>query len=192
MAKGRKFAPSTKTGKHWFCVRPWAEKLDKPRSNTLPSVSQPKGLPSTASEICRGGFPFSRHDNRNAFQSHGISFFENVSGKKMLPALKYKCSGDGLLPSLMTETPRSCYTASYGKPRPKTPLKHVRYPHEHTVRSSDAQRRYDPKKSTILTSFGAPYTTPLHVLAITQEPFLRANTWVYSHKPKVYNRLLGP
>lgn len=119
-------------------------------------------------------------------------FLSQVPGKKMLPALKYKCSGDGLLPSLTTETPRSCYTSSYGKPNAEKPLKHVRYPHEHTLRSSEAQRHYNPKNPTILTSFGASYRTPLHVLAVTQEPFSRANTWVYSQKPKVYNRLLGP
>lgn len=111
----------------------------------------------------------------------------------MIPDKKYKCSGDGLLPSLVTKIPNSCYTTAYSKPvTESTRLQHARYPYEHTTRSSHAQRQYNPTKSNILTSFGVPYRTPLHVLAVTQEPFLRANTWVYSHKPKVYNRLLGP
>lgn len=112
----------------------------------------------------------------------------------MIPEEKYKCSGDGWLPSLVTtEIPTSCYASSYNKPFYETyRLRHRRYPHEYATTSSHAQRQFDPKKSTILSSFGAPYRTPLHVLAVTQEPFLPANTWVYSHKPKVYNRLLGP
>lgn len=111
----------------------------------------------------------------------------------MIPEKKYKCSGDAFLPSVINKTPNSCYAASYNKPDTETArLQHARYPHEHTARSSHAQRQYNATTSNILTSFGAPYTTPLQVLAVTQEPFLRANTWVYSHKPKVYNRLLGP
>ena len=102
----------------------------------------------------------------------------------MLPDKKYKCSEDGFLPSVGIKTPKSCYAASYSKPDTETiRLQHARYPHEHITRSGHAQRQYNRAKSSILTSFGPPYRIPLHVLAVTQEPFLRANTWVYSHKP---------
>ena len=121
-----------------------------------------------------------------------VDFDYQGSGKKMLPEKKYQCSGDGLLPPV-TNTPKSCYSASYNEPNTESiRLQHARYPHEHMRRSCQAQRQYNPQKSNILTSFGAPFRTPLHVLAVTQEPFLKASTWVYSHKPTVYNTLLGP
>ena len=77
---------------------------------------------------------------------------------------------------------RSCYMASYLGSQGEDNSRNRRFPRVHP----EAKPGSAPLQTTTTKWFrrpDIPYKTPLHVLAITQEPFLTPNRWAYSYRP---------
>ena len=77
---------------------------------------------------------------------------------------------------------RSCYMASYQGAPGADNNRYRRFPRVHP----EAKPSSAPLATTTTKWFqrpDVPYKTPLHVMAITQEPFLSPNKWVYSYRP---------
>lgn len=78
--------------------------------------------------------------------------------------------------------PRSCYMASYQGPPGDDNSRYRRFPRIHP----EGKPGSAPLETTTTKWFqrpDVPHKTPLHVLAITQEPFLAPNKWAYSYRP---------
>lgn len=77
---------------------------------------------------------------------------------------------------------RSCYMASYQGDSGDDNSRYRRFPRIH----SEPKPGSAPLETTTTKWFrrpDIPHKTPLHVLAITQEPFLIPNKWAYSYRP---------
>ena len=77
---------------------------------------------------------------------------------------------------------QSCYTASYQGVPGEDMSKLRRFPRQH----AEGKPGSAPLATTTTEWFrepDIPHKTPLHVLAISQQPFLRPNKWAYSYRP---------
>ncbi|BFZ01071.1 hypothetical protein BsWGS_04111 [Bradybaena similaris] len=144
--------------------------------------------PSSANEgtwpFYRISNPFSIHDNRHTIQGKaeylGNGTTTRQLGRRLQPIdcrlhhtdvtfLHHKGPGSQHHYSPTTAT-------TYTDPGLPEPLTHRRFPRiYHNAESSES------RKGTA-TEHELSYTTPLHVLAITQEPFSLHNDWKYSFR----------
>ncbi|XP_071090209.1 uncharacterized protein [Haliotis cracherodii] len=132
---------------------------------------------------------FSNHDNRNAFQDHGVYLGNGretrLLGRRLLSRDQplHQTTSDFLSHQTMLPIQvdqNSLYTASFlGHPTREPPV-HRRFPKAYK----------EPREGTITLDTSTPswfktpevpYRTPLHVLAVTQEPFVEHNPWKYSN-----------
>lgn len=182
MAKGRTFAPSKEKEGNWFSTRGWPRTLDvtKPQERR---VASPPTRFNSKHEVPFRRFAFSTHDNRHTFQDQG-EYFGNGLGRRTFPD---RCQhySNNLITWETNNDPRSCYMASYHGLQGDDNSRYRRFPRVHL----DGKPGSAPSETTTTKWFkqpDVPYKTPLHVLAITQEPFLTPNKWAYSYRPIWY------
>lgn len=81
-----------------------------------------------------------------------------------------------------TNDARTCYTVSYQGAPGADNSRYRRFPRVHP-----GAKPGSALLATTTTKWfqqpDVPHKTPLHVLAITQEPFLTPNKWAYSYRP---------
>lgn len=100
-------------------------------------------------------------------------------GKKFLPERSQHYSNN-MITWNMNNDHRSNYTASY-RGRTADGAEYRRYPKAH----ADGKPGTAPLSTSTTQWFhNGVYSTPLHVMASTQEPLLPANSWIYSYRPK--------
>ncbi|KAL5022029.1 hypothetical protein ScPMuIL_001184 [Solemya velum] len=134
---------------------------------------------------------FSEHDNRNSFQNHGVYFGDGQEGRalgKQLidPNSRLHHTDRDFLKHFGKKNVEfagdSTYSLSYmGESQP-------RLSHQYRRRFPKAYRQpptEDVKIDTSTTNWyrhtDVPRRTPMHVLAMSQEPFLKHNAWRYSY-----------
>lgn len=182
MAKGRKFVPSKEKEGTWFCTRGWPRRLDDKKPSEKHVASPPKRF-EAKHEVPFKRFSFSTHDNRHTFQDQG-EYFGKGLGRRTFPDRCQHYSNNLITWNLPNDA-RSCYMASYQGPLGADNSQYRRFPRVHP----DAKPGSTPLETTTTKWFqrpDVPYKTPLHVLAITQEPFLSPNKWAYSYRPIWY------
>ncbi|KAK3590265.1 hypothetical protein CHS0354_041343 [Potamilus streckersoni] len=132
---------------------------------------------------------FSEHDNRHSFQTHGVYFGDGKDsrqlGRRNINAdMRIHHTEKDFFKHNGIEVTEYDYRTTYGNsfigdptPNPPTfrrfrkslpPPKTARFPNDTTVT--------DWFQPPIV-----PFRTPTHVLAISQEPFLKHNAWKYSN-----------
>jgi len=144
---------------------------------------------------------FSKHDNRHAFQSSGVYFGQGL-GKRLVKdfEINQHRSDNHISWSSSLPTYISTYKAGYSGSReglssygPSTQradaalLKKFHTPNKLTFRRFPRSHGFpeDPpntKPTTCTTDWfqDGAYSTPLSVLAATQQPFLKHNPWTFS------------
>ncbi|XP_022783698.1 uncharacterized protein LOC111324415 isoform X2 [Stylophora pistillata] len=156
MAKGRSFAPSKDKEGNWFSTRGWPRTLDVTKLQEKKVASPPKRFNDKNEGLGRRTFP-----DRCQHYSNNL--------------IAWKTNND----------PRSCYMASHQGLPGDDNSRYRRFPQVHL----EGKPGSAPSETTTTKWFkqpDIPYKTPLHVLAITQEPFLSPNKWAYSYRPIWY------
>ena len=105
-------------------------------------------------------------------------------GRRMLPDCSQHYSNNLITWNTAGET-RSCYTSSFRGQQGDERCRYRRFPRSHPQGkpgsapvSTSTTRWFQPPD--------VPHRTPLHVLAVSQEPFLPPNKWTYSYRPIWY------
>ncbi|XP_059174305.1 testis-expressed protein 36-like [Physella acuta] len=202
MTKGRNFAPSSANDGSWFqhtrepnmpqrrVLTSTREMLDAPFSAPVRPANPPPQYREKEEALMSQEYPFTQHDNRHYFQQRG-EYFGNGRDTRFLGRRLTAAS------ARLHHTNTNFLYHKDGRPLP--PYNSVTaISYQHPVGAEPTTRRRFPKSyanskgrepSTDLTSWASPpLQTPLHVMAVTQEPFLRHNRWKYSFHgdPKVY------
>ncbi|XP_041370681.1 uncharacterized protein LOC121384374 [Gigantopelta aegis] len=134
---------------------------------------------------------FSDHDNRNSFQYHGVYLGNGrdtrLLGKHLIPINMrlHHTEPDFIKHYSLKPVDRnfdSLYHDSFeGKPTPFPPV-HRRFPKTYKE-PAEGPIKLDTTTTDRFRSPDVPYKTPLHVLALSQEPFPKHNRWKYSYQP---------
>lgn len=212
MTKGRRFMPSSAAEGNWFRHRgepgdlegrlrastSTRQMLEAPFSAPAGPRTPPQPFTQKEPDIFQQKYPFTQHDNRHYFQDHGVYFGDggkNRSLGRRLHPIDHRLhhTDTGFLhhrsrnPILHDYNPITA--TSYREPgQTEAPTKR-RFPKIYKSPEID-------ELSTQTTTWRAtPFKTPMHVLAISQEPFLKHNSWKYSHHGQArvyppYNRKL--
>ncbi|XP_060065011.1 uncharacterized protein LOC132545350 [Ylistrum balloti] len=132
---------------------------------------------------------FSEHDNRNAFQDHGVYFGDGrddrTQGRKIiLPDLRLHHTETCFLKhfgrSAVDRDLQTTYGNSFtGTPTEKPPV-HRRFPKQYRTPKS-GPIKLNTTTPHWFTEPDVPHKTPTQVLAVSQEPFLKHNAWKYSN-----------
>lgn len=179
MAKGRRFAPSKEKEGNWFVTRGWPRTLEVCKLQERRVASAPKRF-EERHEVPFRQFSFSLHDNRHALQDEG-EYFGNGLGRRMSPERCQHYSSN-LITWNATNDARTCYATSYQGIPGEDNSRYRRFPRLHTGKKTGSST----EQTTTTKWFqrpDVPHKTPLNVLAITQEPLLSPNKWVYSFRP---------
>jgi len=132
---------------------------------------------------------FSDHDNRNSFQDHGVYFGDGSStrtlGKRLTAPPERQHHTDKDYIKHNSRHPinfdyNTIYGLEYeGNQSTKRPS-HRRFPKIHKE-GSDGLAKLNTTTTDWFKEPDVPHKTPLHVLAVSQEPFLPHNAWKYSN-----------
>lgn len=135
---------------------------------------------------------FSEHDNRNAFQDHGVYFGDGNNtrqlGRNLIdPHLRLHNTNKDFLRHYGREVTdcdyHSTYNRSYLGRDTQEPPRYRRFPKS----LPPAEPGRVPVATTTtawLPSSDPKYKTDTQVLAVSQEPFLKHNSWKYSYHSK--------
>ncbi|KAK7488718.1 hypothetical protein BaRGS_00020015 [Batillaria attramentaria] len=163
---------------------------------TEPANTKPNPPPPPFNAKSQTTNPFSLHDNRNSFQGHGVYFGDGSAsrplGRRLHPIqtrlhhtdrdfLMHK-SRDPVNFDYRTESATS-YT---GRPTAEPPTAR-RFPRSHGDPPSGPQTLNTSTTDWFQPAY-SPTTSSTRVLAISQQPYPKHNSWKYSYKPlhKVY------
>ncbi|XP_061171785.1 testis-expressed protein 36-like [Saccostrea echinata] len=204
MARGRQFAPSPASDGKWFvhrgsesaygerkCLTSTGIMLAAPfgqEAETKPAPPPPPFRSKTEINY-KTANKFSEHNNRHAFQDHGVYFGngkdERTLGRKItLPELRLHHTEKTFLKhhsrNPVDADLNTNYRVSYlGQPTENPPA------HRRFARKYRAPETGSIKLQTSTTDWhkspDVPYRTPTHVLAVSQEPFPKHNPWKYSN-----------
>ncbi|KAL4231394.1 protein of unknown function with conserved HDNR motif [Mactra antiquata] len=208
MARGRRHVPpSTEVG-IWFQHRGShsagsAQRNDATSTGSMLSgpfragsaqVPQPppKIFDTKSERNYRSTNRFSEHDNRNAFQDHGVYFGDGQNtrqlGRNLIdPHLRLHHTGKDYLKhngrEITDHDYYSTYNKSYHGRDTEEPPRYRRFP--------KSLPPADPGKVSMTTTTTAwspsdrrEHKTTTQVLAVSQEPFLKHNPWQYSYHSK--------
>lgn len=197
MGKGRVNAPSSASDGIWFRHRGEAgdpegkfrqdtstrDMLEAPFSAPVRPRSPPAAYKNKEEAVYNQGYPFTQHDNRNYFQDRG-EYFGNGRDTRHLGRRLHQniqrlhrteqtfLHHNSRNPTLHDYNPITAI--SYQYPGNTEAPQRRRFPKTYQANQTpDSQRE-------LLSWNNAPWRTPLHVLAVTQEPFLPKNKWRYS------------
>ncbi|XP_076104357.1 uncharacterized protein LOC143073021 isoform X3 [Mytilus galloprovincialis] len=132
---------------------------------------------------------FSEHDNRHSFQDHGVYFgdgrYDRTLGRKLiLPDLRLHHT-DNVYLKHNDRVPvnfdlNTSYAVTYqGKPTGEPPV-HRRFPKRYKPPST-GPAKLETKTTDWHRSPEVPYKTAMQVMATSQEPFAKHNSWKYSY-----------
>lgn len=205
MPKGRSFAPPTGTDGIWFHHRGLPEiQLSREDGTstgfmlTAPfrdsTSCYPPAPPQPYHSKDTGSFStsnlFSAHDNRHSFQDHGVYFEDGRLDRSLGRRLT--------APNYRQHSTEQDALAHLGRGQAYGGDYHTVHGRNYTGRRCDSppsQRRFpkvhpDPQEGCITPSTKTTswfpdsdiiHKTPTHVLAVSQEPFLKPNRWKYSY-----------
>ncbi|GFN82404.1 testis-expressed sequence 36 protein-like [Plakobranchus ocellatus] len=198
MTKGRKFAPSSANEGVWFRhkgepgdvegrlrdVTSTRQMLEAPFSAPCGPRSPPLLYAKKEEPMYNQSNPFTQHDNRHYFQDKG-EYFGNGRDTRYLGRRLHSMEGrlhhtgvdylhhHSRAPTLRDYNPITA--TSYSTPGPVEPITRRRFPR--TYKPSEMNKEDNLKLTSWATS---PYRTSMHVLAVSQEPYLNHNSWKYS------------
>lgn len=205
MPKGRGFAPPIDHDGNWFQHRGLPPESRRTREVTTstgimlkapfdPSDSSyPPKPPSAYHHKDAVNFQktnaFSAHDNRNSFQNHGV-YFGDGSGTRTLgkrltaPTQRQHYTDKDNIKHNSRQAINFDYNTNYGieyegnqsTGRPS----HRRFPKVHNE-GTTGLAKLDTTTTDWFKNPDVPHKTPLHVMAVAQEPFLGHNKWKYSN-----------
>lgn len=204
MGRGRRFAPSSAKEGIWFnhrgcesagghrtaatstgvmLIAPFdSENEARPRPPPAPFRSKTEINYKTSNK-------FSEHDNRNAFQDHGVYFGDGrddrTQGRKIvLPDLRLHHTEDYFLKhfgrSAVDRDLHTTYGTSYIGNGTEQPPVYRRFPKQYKS-PQNGPLVLDTSTTHWFQHPEVPHKTPTHVLAVSQEPFLKHNAWKYSN-----------
>ncbi|XP_067657214.1 uncharacterized protein [Haliotis asinina] len=206
MAKGRKYARCTKTDGIWYRHRGLERSVADMQRTAATStgamlagpfmednefIPQPPPPPFNVKKDVnyKKSNRFSNHDNRNAFQDHGVYLGNGretrLLGRRLVNIDHRLHETNNSFLSHQTMHPiqvdqNSLYTASFlGKPTNEPPV-HRRFPKAYKE-PQEGKIKLETSTPCWFKAPEVPYRTPLHDLAVTQEPFLEHNPWRYSN-----------
>ncbi|XP_045189327.2 testis-expressed protein 36-like isoform X2 [Mercenaria mercenaria] len=135
---------------------------------------------------------FSEHDNRNAFQNHGVYFGDGQNtrhlGRNLIdPHLRLHSTDKDYLKHLGREVTNYDYHSTYNKSYLGRDIEEPPRYRRFSKSLPPAEQGTVPLSTT--TTAWLPTASPQHktdtqVLAVSQEPFLKHNPWKYSYNPK--------
>ncbi|XP_071484048.1 testis-expressed protein 36-like [Diadema antillarum] len=199
MPKSRANAPSTSEDGIWFQTRGWSAAPSMRDTSTTTGLmlstkfnedvsNKPQPPPQPYNDLSERSYlhsnPFSMHDNRHSFQSHGV-YFGHGLGKRLEHGSKRQHNSKDFV---TWNSPDRCYQTDYqaeyeGKPT-RHPPSHRRFPRTFPEREEGL---IDLPTSTthVYQPPMVPYATPTQVLVSSKEPHLKPNPWKYSYKAYV-------
>jgi len=204
MGKGRQFAPSQDEHGIWFQHRGITKTMENRASGTTTgdmlrndkvdtiSHSQPPIFVEKMSQPYSDN-AFSCHDNRNAFQDHGVYFGQNLGKSKIIHEEGQHHSQDIVTwdTSQGKKLPVSETTGNYaGAPSPVV-IKTRRYSKSYGTPASGQQKLENDCTSWVPKDDIVPQTY-LQTLANTQEPHHKHNNWKYSFHAKSFSATHQP
>ncbi|CAL1533327.1 unnamed protein product [Lymnaea stagnalis] len=157
--------------------------LEAPFSAPVRPGSPPVAYKNKEEAVYNQEYPFTQHDNRHFFQERG-EYFGNgrdtrYLGRRLHPNIqRLHRTEQTFLHHHSRHPTRHDYNpitaVSYQPPGYTEAPQRRRFPKTYqTAQTPDSQQELAPWNSS-------PWRTPLHVLAVTQEPFLPDNKWRYS------------
>jgi len=199
MGKGRQFAPSQEEHGIWFQHRGMPSNIENRVTGTTTGKMLDKSNQGDAHEFCPPIFAekmslphsdnaFSCHDNRNAFQDHGVYFGQNLGKLKIAHEQGQHHSQDIVTwdKSEGGKLPPSVYTGNYSEAPPPVNIKTRRYPKTYGEPASGPVK-LDTDATTWCSNDETVPPTYLQTLANTQEPHPKHNTWKYSYHAKSFS-----
>lgn len=208
MARGRKHVPPATEVGVWFQHRgahsaSHAQRQDATSTGSMLSgpfrsssaqypMAPPPNFQSKSDRNYRTSNKFSEHDNRNAFQNHGVYFGDGQNtrhlGRNLIdPHLRLHSTDKDFLKHLGREVTDYSYNSTYNKSYlgrdTQDPPRCRRFPKS----LPPAEQGTIPLSTTTtawLPSAAPQYKTDTQVLAVSQEPFLKHNPWKYSYHSK--------
>lgn len=202
MGRGRQFVPSVDPDGSWFVHRGSSSaKLERTCDTSTGSMMNAQfvepGKPAPPPEPFRAktminykiSNVFSEHDNRHSFQDHGVYFgdgrYDRTLGRKLiLPDLRLHHT-DNVYLKHNDRVPvnfdlNTSYAVTYqGKPTGEPPV-HRRFPKRYKPPST-GPAKLETKTTDWHRSPEVPYKTAMQVMATSQEPFAKHNSWKYSY-----------
>lgn len=201
MGKGRQFAPSQQEHGIWFQHRGMAVNMENRVTGTTTGemLSKTKECREAVQECQPPVFTekmalphsdnaFSCHDNRNAFQDHGVYFGQNL-GKAKIDHDKGQHHSQDMVTWDKRQggtLPLSVYSGNYSDAPSPVVIKTRRYPKSYGEPTSGPVK-LDTDATTWCSSDETVPATYLQTLANTQEPHPKHNTWKYSYHAKSFS-----
>lgn len=169
--------------------------LSSPYRSTSAVYPQPPPQPfaDKSERNYRSTNRFSEHDNRNAFQDHGVYFGDGQAGRQLgrnliEPSLRLHATHKEFLDHKGQEVVPFDYNTTYQKSffgkDTEDPPKYRRFPKSLPLLKPTGRIPLSTTTTDWLPTDKPEHKTKTQVLAVSQEPFLEHNPWQYSYHSK--------